>query len=55
MKRECGTSIWEFNLRDILRWCQVLKDHQVVCSLWCYGTPSKLIIEVIHLVTFLDS
>jgi midasin len=29
VKRERGTSLWEFNLRDILRWCQVLKDHQI--------------------------
>ena len=30
IRRECGTSLWEFNLRDILRWCQLMKDYQVL-------------------------
>ena len=29
VRRECGDTLWEFNLRDILRWCQLLKDSQV--------------------------
>ena len=29
VRRVCGDSMWEFNLRDILRWCQLIKEHQV--------------------------
>lgn len=26
---ECGSSLWEFNLRDILRWCELMQNYQV--------------------------
>ena len=29
MRRECGASLWEFNLRDVLRWCRLMQDYQV--------------------------
>ena len=27
--RKCGATLWEFNLRDVLRWCQLMQDYQV--------------------------
>jgi midasin len=26
--RKCGATLWEFNLRDVLRWCQLMQDYQ---------------------------
>ena len=30
MKSESGNNPWEFNLRDILRWCSLMCKHQVI-------------------------
>ena len=32
---EYGTSLWEFNLRDILRWCQLMQENEVCMPLMC--------------------
>ena len=29
VKKECGGMPWEFNLRDVLRWCELMLRHQV--------------------------
>ena len=34
VKTECGARLWEFNLRDILRWCQLMKDSQVIIHVY---------------------
>ena len=44
VKSESGNNPWEFNVRDILRWCSLMLKHQVTTLVSLYLTDDQAFI-----------
>ncbi len=43
VKSDSGYKLWEFNLRDVLRWCALMKRHKVVALYMAYLTDGFML------------